>query len=75
MSVDVCFWKAGGAPPLGLYEAACEGDLDLFSSSQDVLDFRADIHTRWPEIEDMVDPPEYNPDLEEQEDLSCYVLH
>lgn len=74
MSVDICFWKSGSESHRELYEGACEGDFALFVQSQDVLDFRSELLDRWPDLGDSIEPLEYDPDLDEQEDLSRYVL-
>lgn len=74
MSVDICFWKYGNGAPHELYDAACEGEVDAFESSGDVLNFRSALIERWPECRDSIEPLMYDPDLEEQEDLSLYVL-
>jgi hypothetical protein len=74
LSIDICFWESGADPANELYDAACEGDHDPFVSSGHVLEFRDEIVARWPEIEDCLEPFHFNPDLDEQEDLSRYIL-
>lgn len=75
MSVDICFWKCGSGSPQELYESAADGEIGQFESSVTVVDFRECLISRWPEIEDSMEPPSFDPDLEEQEDLSCAVAH
>lgn len=74
MSVDICFWKSGSGSASELYEDAADGEPRRFDSSEDVVDFRADLLNRWPDLRDSIEPLEYNPDLEEQEDLSRFIL-
>ncbi len=74
MSVDVCFWKSGNGSGRDLYVAAADGDIQLFDSSVEVLEFRERLIDRWPDLEHSLEPLAYDPDLEEQEDLSRFVL-
>lgn len=74
MSVDLAFWKSGHGAPEELYELAAEGDIERFEGHSSVLDFRTELLVRWPDLSDYVEPLEYDPDLDVQEDLSRYVL-
>ncbi|MFJ1754565.1 hypothetical protein [Kitasatospora sp. NPDC088134] len=76
MSIDVCFWWRGepSASPEELYEEAAEGIPDRFEPSPLVTAFRERLTLEWPGIEDSLEPLTYDPDLEEQEDLSRFVL-
>lgn len=74
MSVDICFWKSGSGSGSDLYESATEGEAQSFVPSAAVLEFREQLITRWSDLEDSVEPLAYDPDLDEQEDLSRFVL-
>lgn len=74
MSLDFCFWREGNGTSAELYEQAAEGDYSRFVSSQSVLDFRSEMISRWPDIEDSLEPLSHNPFAEEQEDLTRCVL-
>lgn len=74
VSVDISFWKSGSGSASELYEDATDGEPRRFAGSEDVVNFRADLLNRWPDLRDSVEPLEYNPDLEEQEDLSRFIV-
>ena len=74
LSIDICFWESGADPADELYEAACDGDLDPFVSSGHVLEFRDEIVARWPQIQHCLEPLDFDPEADEPEDTSRYLL-
>jgi hypothetical protein len=76
MSIDVCFWWRGkpSLSPEELYEEAADGIADNFEPSSLVIEFRERLSTQWPGIEQSFEPLAYDPDLDEQEDLSRFIL-
>ena len=74
MSLDFCFWHTGFGEPAALYEQAAEGEYSEFVPSQPVVDFRAELIARWPEIEDFLEPLEYDPVADEHGDISRCVI-
>ena len=74
MSVDLCFWESGDGEAEELYEDAAEGIDHTFAASTRVLEFRAELLRRWPDLTDSVEPPEFDHELEAPSDLSRYVL-
>ncbi|MFI1445046.1 hypothetical protein [Streptomyces fructofermentans] len=76
MSIDVCFWWQGkpSLSPEELYKEAADGVSENFEPSSLVIDFRERLAIQWPGIEDSLEPLAYDPDLDEQEDLSRFIL-
>ncbi|TDT97253.1 hypothetical protein EDD99_5363 [Streptomyces sp. 846.5] len=74
MSVDLCFWKSGDGAAEDLYDDAAEGITERFESSERVALFRSDLLRAWPDLGDSLEPLEFDPDLDVQEDLSRFVL-
>jgi hypothetical protein len=76
MSLDVCFWWQGDSSlsPGELYEEAADGISENFNPSSLVIEFRERLAVQWPEIEQSFEPLVYDPDLDEQEDLSRFIL-
>jgi len=74
VSVDLCFWESGDGDAEELYEDAAEGIDHTFAASTRVLEFRAELLRRWPDLADSVEPPEFDHELEAPSDLSRYVL-
>lgn len=74
MSVDLGFWESGDGSAEDLYEDAAEGIDHTFTASQRVLEFRADLLNRWPDLADSIEPPEFDHELEVPSDLSRYIL-
>ncbi|MFX4294921.1 hypothetical protein [Streptomyces bohaiensis] len=73
MSSDFAFWKRSTGKPEDVFDGLAEGDTsDLFASS-DVMRFREGLLTRWPDLEDVLEPSRF--DLEEEPgDEEKYVL-
>ena len=74
VSVDLCFWESGDGDAEELYEDAAEGIDHTFTTSARVLEFRAELLRRWPDLADSVAPSEWDYDLEVPSDLKRYVL-
>lgn len=73
MSSDFGFWKHAVGDPADIFDSLAEGETDALTESTDVLQFREDLLTRWPDLRDDLEPAEF--DLEESpEDASKYVL-
>ena len=50
VSVDLCFWESGDGDAEDLYEDAAEGIDHTFAASARVLEFRAELLRRWPDL-------------------------
>jgi len=74
VSVDLCFRESGDGDAEDLYEDAAEGIDHTFAVSTRVLEFRAELLRRWPDLADSVGPPEFDYELGVPSDLSRYVL-
>ncbi|WP_405991771.1 hypothetical protein [Streptomyces sp. NBC_00986] len=73
MSSDFGFWKRGAGGPEEIFENLAEGDTGDLAVSSDVLRFREDLLTRWPDLVDVLEPSRF--DLEEEPDhAGKYVL-
>ncbi|MGQ4434304.1 hypothetical protein [Streptomyces sp. SAS_260] len=74
MSVDLCFWNSGDGAAEDLYDDAAEGITERFDSSERVTSFRTATLRAWPDLAHLLEPLEFDPDLDVQEDLSRFVL-
>lgn len=76
MSIDVCLWwqSKSSLSPEELYEEATDGISENFESSSLVIEFRERLAAQWPGIEQSFEPLAYDPDLDEQADLSRFIL-
>lgn len=74
MSVDLCFWNSGDGPAEELYNDAAGGLTGRFEPSENVTAFRAGLLRTWPDLSDSIEPLEFDPDLDVQENLSLFVL-
>ncbi|MDD9375694.1 hypothetical protein M8Z33_03185 [Streptomyces sp. ZAF1911] len=73
MSSDFAFWKRSAGDPGELFDNLAEGDTSDLVVSPDVLLFREELLTRWPDVEDVLEPSRF--DLEEEpDDAGKYVL-
>ncbi|MGW4942991.1 hypothetical protein ACWEOZ_15560 [Actinoplanes sp. NPDC004185] len=73
MSSDFGFWKHGAGDHEEIFDKLAEGDTSDLTSSPDVMRFRAGLLARWPDIEDVLEPSEF--DLEDSpDDALKYVL-
>ncbi|MFD4997936.1 hypothetical protein [Streptomyces buecherae] len=73
MSSDFGFWKCGVGGPEETFDNLAEGDTGDLVVSPDVLQFREELLTRWPDLEDVLEPSQF--DLEEEpDDAGKYVL-
>ncbi|MGX1369666.1 hypothetical protein RKD19_005025 [Streptomyces canus] len=73
MSSDFGFWKCGVGELEGIFDNLAEGDTSDLVVSPDVLRFREELLTRWPDVEDVLEPSRF--DLEEEpDDEGKYVL-
>lgn len=73
MSTDFAFWKAAPGDPGEIFDALAEGIADALSLSDDVIRFREELLSRWPDVEDVLEPDDF--DLEESpENAQRYVL-
>ncbi|MFV2019343.1 hypothetical protein [Micromonospora sp. LOL_023] len=73
MSSDFGFWKHGTGDPEEIFDKLAEGDASDLSSSSDIMRFREELLARWPDIEDVLEPSEF--DLEDSpDDAMKYVL-
>jgi hypothetical protein len=67
-------WESGDGDAEELYEDAAEGIDHTFAVSTRVLEFRAELLRRWPDLGDSLEPLEFDHELEAPSDLSRYVL-
>ncbi|MGW4734656.1 hypothetical protein ACWEQC_36790 [Streptomyces shenzhenensis] len=73
MSSDFGFWKRSVGNPEEVFDSLAEGDTCDLVMSPDVLRFREELLTRWPDVEDVLEPSRF--DLEEEpDDAGKYVL-
>ncbi|MFD5622064.1 hypothetical protein [Streptomyces yangpuensis] len=73
MSSDFAFWKRCIGDPEEVFDALAEGDTSALAASPDVLRFREELLARWPDVNDVLEPSQF--DLEEEpDDASKYVL-
>ncbi|WP_073946018.1 hypothetical protein [Streptomyces kebangsaanensis] len=73
MSSDFAFWKRSAGDPEEVFDGLAEGDTRDLVVSPDVLRFREKLLTRWPDVEDVLEPSRF--DLEEEpDDAGKYVL-
>ncbi|MGW3398462.1 hypothetical protein [Streptomyces hydrogenans] len=73
MSSDFGFWKHSTGDPEEVFDNLAEGDTSDLAVSPDVLRFREELLTRWPDVEDVLEPSRF--DLEEDpDDAGKYVL-
>ncbi|MBC3988315.1 hypothetical protein H8N00_05270 [Streptomyces sp. AC563] len=73
MSSDFGFWKRGVGGPEGTFDNLAEGDTGDLVMSPDVLRFREELLNRWPDLEGVLEPSQF--DLEEEpDDAGKYVL-
>ncbi|WP_027660846.1 hypothetical protein [Salinispora fenicalii] len=73
MSSDFGFWKHCTGDPGEVFDKLAEGDASDLTSSLGVLRFREELLARWPDIEDVLEPSEF--DLgDSPDDAMKYVL-
>jgi hypothetical protein len=73
MSSDFGFWKRCSSDPEEVFDNIAEGDTTGLSVSSDVLRFREELLTGWPDVNDALEPSQF--DLEEApDDAGKYVL-
>lgn len=73
MSSDFGFWKRSTGNPEEVFDSLAEGDTSDLVMSLDVLRFREELLTRWPDVEDVLEPSQF--DLEEEpDDEGKYIL-
>ncbi|MFE1799835.1 hypothetical protein ACFW9L_27235 [Streptomyces sp. NPDC059517] len=74
MSSDFGFWRRGSTgDPEAVFDNLAEGETGDLVVSPDVLRFREKLLTRWPDVEDVLEPSRF--DLEEEpDDAGKYVL-
>ncbi|GAA1712030.1 hypothetical protein [Streptomyces yatensis] len=73
MSSDFAFWKRSAGDPEEVFDNLAEGDTGDLIVSPDVLRFREELLTRWPDVGDVLEPSRF--DLEEEpDDAGKYVL-
>ncbi|MBC2907688.1 hypothetical protein [Streptomyces cupreus] len=73
MSSDFGFWKRSTGNPEEVFDNLAEGETSDLVMSPDVLRFREELLTRWPDVEDVLEPSRF--DLEEEpDDAEKYVL-
>ncbi|WP_432039490.1 hypothetical protein [Streptomyces cucumeris] len=73
MSSDFAFWKRSAGDPEEVFDNLAEGDTRGLVVSPDVLRFREELLTRWPDVDDVLEPSRF--DLEEEpDDAGKYVL-
>ncbi|MCL8016636.1 hypothetical protein [Streptomyces sp. AS02] len=73
MSSDFGFWKRSTGGPEEVFDNLAEGDTGDLAVSPDVLRFREELLTRWPDVEAVLEPSRF--DLEEEpDDAGKYVL-
>ena len=63
MSTDFGFWKRASGDPGDVFDRLADGDTTGLDSSEDVLRFREDLLSRWPNIVHEMEPSDF--DLEE----------
>lgn len=73
MSSDFAFWKGSVGNPEEVFDNLAEGDVSGLVMSPDVLRFREELLTRWPDVVDVLEPSRF--DLEEErDDAGKYAL-
>ncbi|WP_435243553.1 hypothetical protein [Streptomyces cucumeris] len=73
MSSDFAFWKRSAGDSEEVFDNLAEGDTRGLVVSPDVLRFREELLTRWPDVDDVLEPSRF--DLEEEpDDAGKYVL-
>ncbi|WFE98661.1 hypothetical protein [Micromonospora sp. WMMD964] len=73
MSSDFGFWKRGLGDPEDIFDRLAEGDTSDLLSSSDVRRFRDGLLARWADLEDVLEPSEF--DLADSpDDALKYVL-
>ncbi|WFE54817.1 hypothetical protein [Micromonospora sp. WMMD1155] len=73
MSSDFGFWKRGLGDPEEIFDRLAEGDTSDLLSSSDVGRFRDGLLARWADLEDVLEPSEF--DLADSpDDALKYVL-
>lgn len=56
MSYDVYFWKVAKGETYDVYEELANEEVESVEPSPDVLRFREQLLTRWPELADRISP-------------------
>ncbi|WP_371401970.1 hypothetical protein OHA10_29180 [Kribbella sp. NBC_00662] len=74
MTSDFGFWKQGSGDPLEIFDDLAEGITDRLISSPDVLRFREAIVSRWPDLEDSLEPAAYQLEESPGEDEKFVLL-
>lgn len=73
MSSDFGFWKDEAGDPAEIFDNLAEGNTGDLTSSAEVLRFREGLLARWPDLQDVLEPSEF--DLEDEpEDAQKYIL-
>ncbi|GHH67796.1 hypothetical protein GCM10018781_23620 [Kitasatospora indigofera] len=73
MSSDFGFWKRCIGDPEEVFDNLADGDTSDLVVSPDVLRFREELLTRWPDVDGVMEPSQF--DLEEEpDDAAKYVL-
>ncbi|MGV9453092.1 hypothetical protein [Streptomyces sp. NPDC003635] len=73
MSSDFGFWKRSAGNPEEVFDNLAEGETSNLVASPEVLCFRHELMTRWPDLADVLEPSRF--DLEEEpDDVEKYVL-
>ncbi|MCA2213287.1 hypothetical protein [Jidongwangia harbinensis] len=73
MSSDLGFWWRGAGDPEEIFDKLAEGDTSDLTPNSGVMRFREELLARWPDIEDVLEPSEF--DLEDSpDDAMKYVL-
>ena len=73
MSSDFAFWKHGAGDPEEIFDGLAEGDTGGLRPGAEVLRFRAELLTRWPDMINALEPSEDDLD-DSPEDASTYAL-
>lgn len=73
MSSDFAFWARGSGDPGDIFDDLAEGDAAALAGSADVLRFRAELLSRWPDLGDVLEPDEHDV-AEAPEIAGKYVL-
>ena len=73
MTMDFAFWKTPVPDPGSVFDRLAERDTTGLDESDDVINFRANLLERWPDLVDELEPPDYHL-AQNPADRSKYVL-
>ena len=73
VSSDFAFWKGGEGDTGEIYDGLADGFTDALVPHSDVLSFRGEVLSRWPDLVNVLEPTEHDL-LDSPGDGAKYVL-